>query len=151
MLHARINLIKTYLSDLPPSYLTDSAQTPSTDQNEPNHVLLRQISALLSRLPLLAPQSLTTDSSQTNIHTTPQSEDVNLVSLLSTLTKTVAASRELTNKSGLVTRARNDRKLASMARGGDGTESLGRGGRGGVKDMFDGDAGFDSGADGGEY
>lgn len=148
MLHARLNLIKQYLSTLPPSYLSDPTLPPAPGVN---HVLLRQISSLLSRLPLLSPPSLSSTS------------DVELVTLLSTLTSTLAATRELNTKSTVVTRARTDKRMASMARdldpqgfgGGRGKgapRSYGNGGiGGGGGDLSQLDAGFDSGADAGDY
>ncbi|TKX22794.1 COP9 signalosome complex subunit 6 [Elsinoe australis] len=171
MLHSRINLIKTYLQSLPPSYLTDPSLAPSQDLQIP-HTLLRQISALLSRLPLLAPPSMTPSSTNgTNgastaaqSHNSIESSDVALTTLLSTLTKTIADTRELTQKATIVTRARNDRKMASMARDGSDvgmgkfSRKHGGGGGGGGGSGFGSGAGsfgpeeggFDSGLDGGE-
>ncbi|KAF2219047.1 hypothetical protein BDZ85DRAFT_322651 [Elsinoe ampelina] len=162
MLHTRINLIKTYLSTLPPSYLTNASFHPTPDAPLP-HVLLRQISSLLSRLPLLAPPTAGAAD--------PETTDVGLTTLLAALTQTVADTRELTQKANVVNRARMDRKQAQLAReageggrggsGGGGEGGFGRymrGQRGGQGGGFGGvsapfapeEGGFDSGLDGGE-
>lgn len=157
MLHSRINLITTYLSSLPPSYLTNPSLPPTTA--EVNHVLLRQISFLLSRLPLLAPQSGLSSTSAS------PSSDVELVALLSTLTASVASARELSTKSTVVLRSRTDRRMAGLARDAGEQMPSGRRGSGGrhgkgshrsapapfYSETSAMDAGFDSGADGGEY
>ncbi|PNS17424.1 26S proteasome regulatory subunit rpn-8 [Sphaceloma murrayae] len=167
MLHSRINLLKSYLQSLPPSYLTDNSIPPSSDNQIP-HTILRQISALLSRLPLLAPPTITqlsqAEGSTLQSDTAPhqpaasntEASDVALTTLLSSLTKTIADTRELTQKASIVNRARSDRRMASMAR--DGADAdLGkytrgaRGPRGGGASSFGPDeGGFDSGLDGGE-
>ncbi|KAF2150704.1 hypothetical protein K461DRAFT_295955 [Myriangium duriaei CBS 260.36] len=168
MLHSRLNLITTYLSTLPPSYLSDPSLPPSVEG--PNHVLLRQVNSLLSRLPLLSPPS-----SDANNTSSPNS-DVELVTLLSTLTASIASVRDLSTKSSVVSRARVDKRMAGMARGADlgpelmegDTSGSRRGGRskwlpgrddglrsgrlpGHGHDNGTMDTGFDSGADGGEY
>lgn len=149
MLHARINLIKSYLRSLPQTQLTDATLSNSqtnTSTQAPNHVLLRSISALLSRLPLLAPPS-STSSQSTNTTTTSgatidplaltsasaaETSDVHLITLLSSLTKTIGEARDFGAKNMIVSRARDDRKMASMARGEMGMGmGMGMGGRGG--------------------
>lgn len=126
MLHQRISLIKNYLSTLPESYLTTPSLPPSTS-NDPNHALLRNISALLSRLPLLEPPSsaaptdgLPQSTSVSPTASTKESSDVNLVSLLSSLTRTIGETREFGSKNLIVSRAKGDRKAAQAAKGGDG-------------------------------
>lgn len=110
MLHARIQLLKAYLTSLPPSYLTTTATTddppsepttPPTDTaiSELNHPLLRSTLALLSRLPLLLPPEHHSTSRQ---ETLAQKSDVELVSLLGTLGKSVKEAREMGRKFGIV-------------------------------------------------
>jgi COP9 signalosome complex subunit 6 len=56
MLHARINLITTYLEKLPPSYIASGSIDTSTEGQKEytavNHPILRSIQALLNRLAL---------------------------------------------------------------------------------------------------
>ena len=108
MLHARIKLLKTYLQNLPPSYLTTtpSPDTPTTtqdtDHTEINHTLLRSIQALLNRLPLLTPASAESFEAET----LAQKSDVSLVSLLGKLSNNVSDARELGKKFAIVEHAR---------------------------------------------
>lgn len=88
MLHARINLISTYLTNL-------SSSSPSAP---PNHELLRSIQALLSRLTLLIPAN-STGFSQELIS---EQNDVNLVGLLNSITQSVKDVRELGKKFSIV-------------------------------------------------
>jgi COP9 signalosome complex subunit 6 len=131
MLHQRINLIKAYLAELPQSYLTD-ATIPAGPSDPPlNHQLLREISSMLSRLPLLAPP--TTQSSTTiPVPGMPQSalatasaqeqSDVHMVSLLASLTRTVAQAKDMGSKYSIVQKAKTDKSHAGMmgGRGGGG-------------------------------
>lgn len=123
MLHQRINLIKAYLAELPPSYLTD-ASIPTGPSDPPlDHSLLRNISSLLSRLPLLTPPTNTTTSHPTLATATAQEQsDVHLVSLLASLTRSVAQAKEMGSKYSIVQKARVDKNQAAamMGRGGSG-------------------------------
>jgi len=129
MLHSRVNLIQSYLSSIPPCYLTEGSLPTGADATGTplNHPLLRNISSMLSRLPLLAPPSTaitwngstaSTFQSQSNagvissLHTTSAAEqsDVHLISLLSALTKTVEDAREFGNKFSVVQKIRQDKK-----------------------------------------
>jgi COP9 signalosome complex subunit 6 len=95
MLQSRINLLTAYLQALPPSYLSDASTPLSLElASALNQPALRSISALLARLPLLTPPdtaSFTRESEQT-------ASDVELISLLSSLTRTVQDARELGKK-----------------------------------------------------
>ena len=108
MLHARIQLLKTYLLNLPPSYLTttsspdESTTTPDTDHTEINHTLLRSIQALLNRLPLLTPASVESFEAET----LAQKSDVSLVSLLGKLSNNVSDARELGKKFAILEHTR---------------------------------------------
>lgn len=111
MLHARIQLLRSYLQNLPPSYLTtsspsDSSTTADIQHTEINHSLLRSIHALLNRLPLLAPASLESFEEQ---HLAQES-DVSLVSLLGSLSNNIKDTRELGRKFGIVELAKQHNK-----------------------------------------
>ncbi|KAG9682859.1 COP9 signalosome-like protein subunit 6, partial [Aureobasidium melanogenum] len=136
MLHQRINLIKAYLAELPQSYLTDASISAGTSEPPLNHQLLREISSMLSRLPLLAPpvsqpnttipvpgmpqSSLATASSQ-------EQSDVHMVSLLASLTRTVAQAKDMGSKYSIVQKAKTDRNNVGMMGGGRGFSNYGPG------------------------
>ncbi|KAI9851177.1 MAG: hypothetical protein M1838_004286 [Thelocarpon superellum] len=100
-LHSRVRLLKTYLNNLPPSYLTTampsdetatSTTTTTTNSNsnsstttEINHPILRSIQALVNRLPLLIP----TDKATFEQELLAERNDVSLVALLGSLNKSV--------------------------------------------------------------
>ena len=98
MLQSRLNLLTAYLQSLPSSYLSDASIPLNPEQASSLHQpTLRSISALLARLPLLTPPdttSFTRESEQT-------ASDVELISLLSSLTRTVQDVKELGKKWGL--------------------------------------------------
>ncbi|KAI9691429.1 MAG: hypothetical protein M1822_007500 [Bathelium mastoideum] len=111
MLQRRINLVKAYLTSLPPSYLSDASIPISSilaNQHDaslphPDHSVLRSIQALLTRLSLLVPvnrQAFALESSQ-------QKSDVALVELLGSVTQTLQAARELGKKFAVVESGRN--------------------------------------------
>ena len=135
MLNQRINLIRSYLKDLPSSYLTDASSTtppPTTT----NHALLRNVSSLLSRLPLLAPPnaSAALDSAQPSISglqqaTSKEQQDVHLTSLLASLTRSIHEAQNLGSKFHVVQREKQskERNFSSGRSGGGlmmGPESL---------------------------
>jgi COP9 signalosome complex subunit 6 len=94
MLQMRLNLLSTYLTSLPPSYLTDANIPVDTTNTNLNQPILRSISALLARLPLLAPPD-----SATFLQETQQTKsDVELITLLSALTRGVQDAKELGRK-----------------------------------------------------
>jgi len=117
MLQSRLNLIITYLESLPPSYLTDKKLPVNPNNKSLNQPVLRSISALLSRLPLLAPS----DSAAFSREFLQSNSDVEVISLLSSLTRTVQDTKELGKKWSVVEQGRN------LAR---------RGGRGGEFGVF---------------
>ncbi|THX30693.1 hypothetical protein D6D10_08585 [Aureobasidium pullulans] len=137
MLHQRINLIRAYLAELPPSYLTDASLPVGVSDPPLNHQLLRSISAMLARLPLLAPPT-TQSSASTTIPATgiPQSSiatastqeqsDVHLVSLLASITRSVAQAKEMGSKYSIVQKAKADKTHTGlMGRGTRGFDDYG--------------------------
>lgn len=141
MLHQRIQLIKAYLEHLPPSYLNDPSLAAAIDPSQQlNQPLLRNISSLLSRLPLLTPPSSALAATTPGIPTLPSSlatasahehSDVHLVSLLSALTRSIAEAKDMGSKYSVVQKARSD-KMPSLGQGGP------RGMRGGFGAGFGG-------------
>lgn len=130
MLHARIQLLRSYLQNLPPSYLTTSSPSGSSttaagsQHTEINHPLLRSIQALLNRLPLLAPASLESFEEQ-NL---AQKSDVSLVSLLASLSNNIKDTRELGRKFGIVEQTKQHNKRGAgqwMVSGQLGDDSFG--------------------------
>ncbi|KAJ4355741.1 uncharacterized protein N0V89_003761 [Didymosphaeria variabile] len=120
MLSRRISLLRTYLASLPPSYLSESSlpldPTPTNDHPLPlNHSILRSVSAMLARINILAPpdvEAFTLESQQ-------EASDVQLVQLLSSITNSVSAARDLGKKSQIVENGKSHSR-----RGGGGMGSL---------------------------
>lgn len=119
MLHTRLGILKSYLSNLPPSYLTTATPTPpdlslsdSSPSTSPqqftevNHPILRSIKALLTRLNLLVPS----DQAAFEHDRLVERSDVSLVDLLSHLTTNVKDTKELGRKFGAVEQARMNKK-----------------------------------------
>jgi COP9 signalosome complex subunit 6 len=102
MLHARINLIAIYLQNLPPSYISNVLPEdvePTKKKYTPvNHSVLRSIQALLTRLSLLVPADVVAFERELM----SEQNDVNLVSLLSTLTQSIKDVRETGRKFAIV-------------------------------------------------
>jgi COP9 signalosome complex subunit 6 len=102
MLHARINLIAVYLQNLPPSYISNAVPEgvePNDKKYTPvSHSILRSIQALLTRLSLLIPA----DAVAFEHELMSEQNDVNLVSLLSTLTQSIKDVRETGRKFAIV-------------------------------------------------
>ncbi|EHL01340.1 putative COP9 signalosome complex subunit 6 [Glarea lozoyensis 74030] len=102
MLRSRIDLISVYLRNLPPSYISSSVPEgvePDDQKYTPvNHSVLRSIQALLTRLSLLIPA----DSAAFEQELLSEQNDVNLVSLLSTITNSIKDVREIGKKSAVI-------------------------------------------------
>jgi COP9 signalosome complex subunit 6 len=102
MLHTRINLIATYLQNLPPSYISSNVPEgvePEEKKYTPvNHSILRSIQALLSRLSLLIPAN----SAAFEHELMSEQNDVSLVSLLSTITQSIKDVKETGRKFAVV-------------------------------------------------
>lgn len=112
MLHARIQLLKSYLTNLPPSYMSyppqsdPHAASESPPQTEINHPILRSIQALLSRLPLLLPDNKAAFRQERLAEKT----DVQLINLLGTIGKSLKETRELGRKFSIVDQCRQSAK-----------------------------------------
>lgn len=119
MLNQRINLIRSYLASLPESYLTDASSTTLPTENT-NHALLRNINALMSRLPLLAPPSATSAESPVSSldrAASREQQDVHLTSLLATLTRSVSETQSMASKFHAVQRERTTKDRSGMMYG----------------------------------
>lgn len=141
MLHTRIRLLTAYLNSIPLCYLTTPNPNPNTDHHEDssnttpppphtdiststpevNHPLLRSILSLLSRLPLLLPPSHTALFAS---ETLAEKTDVQVVSLLGMLGRSVKEAREMGRKFSIVETARTKGKggfgVMGMSMGADG-------------------------------
>ncbi|KFZ12594.1 hypothetical protein V502_07027 [Pseudogymnoascus sp. VKM F-4520 (FW-2644)] len=115
MLQSRIKIIQKYLELQPPADATSQPPQPGQDSYlEPSPEILRSIAALISRLPLVVPSSskdTETDTSKFDHDLLASRNDVNLVSLLDTLTQSIQSTRELGRKFGVVDAARNRTKF----------------------------------------
>ncbi|KAL8732291.1 MAG: hypothetical protein Q9166_002863 [cf. Caloplaca sp. 2 TL-2023] len=106
MLHTRIQLLKSYLTSLPPSYLTASPESngTTTDESKPfsqteiNYPILRSIQALVNRLPLLIPA----DGLAFEQESLSEKSDVTLVGLLGDLTRGTKNIRDMGKKFSVV-------------------------------------------------
>ncbi|KAF2270144.1 hypothetical protein CC78DRAFT_452155 [Lojkania enalia] len=108
MLSRRIYLLRAYLASLPPSYLSDPSLplSPSPDTSHPlplNHPILRSISAMLSRINILAPPGATAFTLESH----QESSDVQLITLLSSITNSVSAAKDFGRKSYIVENAKH--------------------------------------------
>ncbi|KAK2766056.1 hypothetical protein FQN54_007571 [Arachnomyces sp. PD_36] len=108
-LESRIHLIRSYLSNLPP---TDDGNNMSSEDNtdnpeskpQPSHSLLRNIASLLSHLSLLTPEG----RDLLSVESLEQENDVALVALLGSLGVNVQAMRELGKKYAVVDTVRQN-------------------------------------------
>jgi COP9 signalosome complex subunit 6 len=127
MLNTRLNLIRSYLKTLPPSYLTDPTSADAPADNT-NYTLLRSINAMLSRLPLLAPPTTTVrETTATDTSSQPSSlasaaekekQDVHLSTLLATLTRSIAEAQTMGMKFNVVNREKTAKERSPFgARG----------------------------------
>jgi COP9 signalosome complex subunit 6 len=114
MLRSRIDLISVYLRNLPPSYISSSVPEgvePDDQKYTPvNHSVLRSIQALLTRLSLLIPA----DSAAFEQELLSEQNDVNLVSLLSTITNSIKDVREIGKKSAVIEAAKSSKNKGSQ-------------------------------------
>lgn len=112
MLHARLEMLKSYLTNLQPSYLTTptppdpSSIPPNPDSLETNHPILRSIQALLNRLPLVVPA----DEAAFEQARLAERSDVSLVDLLGHVSKSVRDTREVGRKFWILEQARTTKK-----------------------------------------
>ncbi|EMC98746.1 hypothetical protein BAUCODRAFT_379481 [Baudoinia panamericana UAMH 10762] len=156
MLNQRINLIRSYLETLPSSYLTDaSSSQPPPDTT--NHVLLRSVNSMLSRIPLLAPpapvlapptvngwttEAITAPDPSTTLQSAgiKERQDVHLTALLAALSRSVAEAQSMGSKFHIVSRDREskNRNTSFGVRGGRG----GFGGLGGEDSLLSENGGF---------
>lgn len=108
MLHSRINLIATYLQNLPPTYVSGAPEGIEEDSKKytpVNHAVLRSIQALLSRLSLLIPA----DAVAFEKELISEQNDVSLVSLLGTITQSIKDIRETGRKHAIVENGKNNK------------------------------------------
>jgi len=124
MLHSRINLIAVYLQNLPPSYISNAVPEgvePNDKTYTPvNHSILRSIQALLTRLSLLIPA----DAVAFEQELMSEQNDVNLVSLLSTLTQSIKDARETGRKFAIVDTQKGIKSKSDRSGGGWGGGSF---------------------------
>ncbi|KIN07852.1 hypothetical protein OIDMADRAFT_174760 [Oidiodendron maius Zn] len=117
MLHARINLIATYLKNLPPACTSgnsqDNSESSSMDYSPVSFSVLRSIQALLSRLSLLIPA----DAIAFEQELQSEKNDVNVVLLLSMITNSVRDIKETGRKFAVVEAGRSSKGKGNVGRG----------------------------------
>lgn len=109
MLQARIRLLTTYLRRLPPSFTSgesNEAGAMDTDHTVPSWTVLRQIKALVSRLDLVIPS----DSEAFDKEMLAESNNVHLVSLLSSIMQSVDQARDVGKKFQVVNSSKQTSK-----------------------------------------
>ena len=113
MLHSRIQLLRTYLTRLPPSYLTKPLPpdqpydlNPASYYTEIDYPILRSIQALLNRIPLLIPADLDAFERES----LAEKNDVALISLLGTLGQSIKGTKEVGYKHAVIDTARQSTK-----------------------------------------
>ncbi|KAK0111510.1 hypothetical protein ONS95_001864 [Cadophora gregata] len=120
MLHSRINLIAVYLQNLPPSYISstvpEGAEFSDKQYTPVSHSILRSIQALLGRLSLLIPA----DSAAFEHELMSEQNDVNLVSLLSTITGSIKEVRETGRKFAIIDNQKAMKSKIDRGHGGPG-------------------------------
>ena len=117
MLQSRLHLLKSYLSNLPPSHLSDSSLpvTPATADTPPiPYSNLRAILALTARLPLLVPSSTSGFSDEQ----AAEHSDVALVALLGGIGKSVQEAKDLGRVFSVVESGRKEARKGGGAGGG---------------------------------
>lgn len=119
MLQARINLISMYLREFHLS--TEASESGNGQKNSSaDHILLRSIQALLSRLALLVPS----DSMGFEQELLSEQNDVNLVSLLSAITWSVKEMKETGVKHGLIESSKTIKNKTNHSWGGPSHKSV---------------------------
>lgn len=142
MLSRRIMLLRAYLNSLPTSYLSDPSLpvNPTPDEQHPlplDHLILRSVSAMLARLNILGPP----DSAAFTLESQQEASDVQLVSLLSSITNSVSLAKDLGRKSSIVEHGKTQGKnrmggMGGMGGYGGGGNYGGGGGYGGEGNFF---------------
>jgi COP9 signalosome complex subunit 6 len=132
MLHARINLIATYLRNLPPTCTSGEPlenMEPGNDEYSPvNLSVLRSIQALLGRLSLMVPANAVVFEEELR----SEKNDVNVVSLLSMLTSSIRDIKDTGRKFSVVEAAKT-----AKGKGGAGRNAWDMSGRSlGVGDLL---------------
>lgn len=106
MLSRRIALLRSYLDSLPPSYLSDPSIPLTAEPTTENalaldHSILRSISATLARINILSPPS----KDAFTLEAEQEASDVQLISLLSSITDSITAAKQLGIKSEILQQA----------------------------------------------
>lgn len=109
MLQSRLAVIIAYLKSQPASYVTDASIAPSSTQS-PDYQILRSIAALEAQLHLSSPA----DVVGMKLELYQSKTDVELVSLLSTLTKTVGDVKTFAKRSAALEPLKRKANIADM-------------------------------------
>lgn len=121
MLQARINMITLFLKEIHNS--NDGNELDDQVNTSAKHIVLRSIQALLSKLALLIPAN-TAGYKEELIS---EQNDVNLVSLLSTITESIKDVREVGIKHGIIESSKTVKVRSSKQWGGPSQKSSHKG------------------------
>lgn len=109
MLQSRIQLIKTYLEQLPPSFINGEKtedESMDADKTTPSLTILRQVQALVSRLDLVIPS----DKEAFEKEVLQETNDVHLVELLNKVMQSADQARDVGKKFSIVESAKHSRR-----------------------------------------
>ncbi|KAI1105821.1 hypothetical protein F4804DRAFT_303121 [Jackrogersella minutella] len=109
MLQSRINLLTTYLQQLPPSDLApNNPSHPSEGQQHttPSHTILRSIQGLVSRLSLVVPS----DKEAYEQEMLSESNDVFMMELFDNVMQSITEAKDVGKKYGIVEGAKSHNK-----------------------------------------
>lgn len=123
MLQERVALTKAYLSSIPPCYLNTPPSDASTPVEMPSdqqisHPILRNVSSMLTRLPLLTPPTSSTPADRNGTTTllpgsvfsheaAQQRSDVALIGLLGSLGSTIRTAQDMGKKAAVVEKSKS--------------------------------------------
>ncbi len=119
MMKSRVDLVVAYLQQLPPDFVTGKLSTPQADEQAkasggqhtiPSNKILRQIQALVTNIELSTPAQQKTLQKEI----LKETNDVNLISLISALVSSVNNVRDVGKKFAVVEAARNQRSRQTL-------------------------------------
>lgn len=117
MMKTRVDLVVAYLEKLPPDFVAgnqtseQAAQTAANGQyTTPSNNILRQIQALVTNIELATPLQKNTLAKEI----LQETNDVNLIALISDLVSSVAEVREIGKKFSVVESARNHKARSNL-------------------------------------
>lgn len=110
MMKTRVDLVVAYLEKLPPGFVAGSQTSKQGQYTTPSNNILRQIQALVTNIELATPAQKSTLAKEI----LQETNDVNLIALISDLVNSVAEVREIGKKFSIVESARNHKARSNQ-------------------------------------